>query len=197
MKKRFGWAAMVLLVALSVVDSNVSARAEEQISEFDVHVGDAFIFGTSRFRLGDVSLASTGESIEVIFTGRIDVVDQGATGMGAFQHRDNSGQVVDFGTFKAKHLISFTDFGTSPALPPTSHAGKAAILIRGVDHPASNPQITSNFEATLVVDCALPGANVPPGLEEGITFDITDGLNFDEKSPTDHGNTLFVVVAED
>jgi len=24
-----------------------------------------------------------------------------------------------------------------------------------------------------------------------------DGLNFDEKSPTDHGNTLFVVVAED
>src|SRR6266446_856201 len=107
MKKRFGWAAMVLLVALSVVDSNVSARAEEQISEFDVHVGDAFIFGTSPFRLGDVSLASTGESIEVIFTGRIDVVDQGATGMGAFQHRDNSGQVSDFGTFKAKHLISF------------------------------------------------------------------------------------------
>jgi hypothetical protein len=196
MKKQFGW-AMVLLVALSVADSKVSARAEEAVSEFDLHVGDAFIFGSGPFPLGDVSLAPNGEAIEVIFTGRIDAEDQGVAGMGAFQHRDKAGQLLDFGTFKAKHLISFTDFGTSPDLPPTFHAGKAAILIRAVDHSASNPQMTSNFEATLEVDCALPGANVPPGLEEGITFNIKDGLNFAEKSMTDHGNTLFVAVPGD
>jgi len=73
-------------------------------------------FWSSAFGLGlpagDVSRASTGDSIEVIFTGRIDVEDNGSEGTGAFQHFDKSGKLVDWGNFKARRLISFMDYGS-------------------------------------------------------------------------------------
>jgi hypothetical protein len=60
-----------------------------------------------------------------------------------------------------------------------------------VGHAASNHEETTKFNAMLRVDCLI--GSPPAGLEEGITFAISGGLNFGEKLS---GDTLFV-AAED
>jgi hypothetical protein len=197
MKKRFGLATFALVVAFPLMAGTASARNDdEQVTEFDVHVGDVFLFSRGG-SLGDVARASNGDTIEVIFTGKIDAEDGQAGGTGGFQHFDKSGKLLEFGTFKATRLISFTDFGLpSPPLPPqfpaTSHGGSSLIAVRAVGHPASNPALTSKFDATLEVDCML--GNFPPGFEEGINLAVTNGLNFNEKVS---GVTLYVAESED
>ena len=191
MRKLFGL-AFALLLALSLVGGAARAMPEEKVTEFDVNVGDAFIEGFTGSLPGDVAQASNGEFIKVIFTGQIDVEGHKAEGKGTFEHFDSSGTLLEFGTFQAKRLISFTDFGTLPGLPPTFHGGSAPILVRGVAYSAAD-LTTTKFEATLQVDCTF--GNPPAGLEEGINFVISGGLNFDEK-PSNHGFTLFV-AAED
>jgi len=196
MKKRFGLATFALVVALPLVAGTASARNDdEQATEFDVHVGDAFLFGRGVPLLSDVAQASNGDTIEVLFTGRIDTEDGEAAGTGDFQHFDKSGKVVEFGTFRATRLISFTDFGLAglpPPFPATSHGGTSMIAVRAVAYPASNPGQSSRFEATLQVDCRL--GNFPLGFTEGINFAVTGGLNFNVKVS---GMNLYVAQRED
>ena len=191
-KKLFGL-AIALVVALSLVGGAAKARPEEQVTQFDVHVGDAFIEGLGP-PLGDVAQASNGDTIKVIFTGHFEVKDHEAEGNGTFEHFNSSGTLLEFGTFQAHHLISFTDFGTSPP-PPTFHGGTALIQVRGVRYDNSDPNLTttSKFKATLRVDCLV--GNPPAGLEEGINFAISGGPNLDEK-PRNHGATLFVATED-
>ncbi len=191
MKKLFGL-ALALLLALSLADGTARAKPEK-LTEFDVHVGDAFIHSVFGLPISDVAQASNGDTIKVIFSGHIDVEDREAEGNGTFEHRDSGGTLLESGTFKAKQFMGFTDFGTTAGLPPTFHGGTTLILVRAVGHSASNPEETTKFDATLRVDCGL--GNPPAGLEEGINFAISGGLNFDEK-PSSHGFTLFVAAAD-
>lgn len=198
MKKLFGL-AFALLLALSLVAGAAKARPEQQVAQFDVNAGDAFTEAFSGVTgLGDVAQASNGDTIKVTFAGHFDVNDHEAAGNGTFEHFDSGGNLLEFGIFQAHHLISFTDFGTSaPGLSPTFHGGTALILVRGVRYDNSDPALntTSKFKATLRVDCLV--GNPPAGLEEGINFAISGGLNFDEK-PNNHGFTSFVATkAED
>jgi hypothetical protein len=195
MKKLFGL-AFTLLLALSLVGGAAKARPEQQVTQFDVSAGDPFTEAFSGVAgLGDVAQASNGDTIKVIFTGHFDVKDHEAEGKGTFEHFNSSGTLLEFGTFQAHHLISFTDFGTSAGLSPTFHGGTALILVRGVRYDNSDPTLntTSKFKATLRVDCLI--GNPPAGLEEGINFAISGGLNFDEK-PSNHGFTSFVTTED-
>lgn len=189
MKKLFG-PAFALLLALALVGGGALLRAGSQVTEFDVHVGDALIQSLG-LPAGDVAQASNGDTIKVIFTGHIDVEDRDADGKGTFEHRDSSGTLLESGTFRAERLITFTDFGTDAAFPPTFHGGHSVIVGRGVSHPASNPTANTKFNAALTVDCLI--GNPPAGLEEGINFGIQGGLNFNTKVS---GNTLYVATED-
>jgi hypothetical protein len=194
--KKLIWLAITLIVALSLVGGAAKARPEQHVTQFDVSAGDPFTEAFSGVAgLGDVAQASNGDTIKVIFTGHFDVKDHEAEGNGTFEHFNSSGTLLEFGTFQAHHLISFTDFGTSAGLSPMFHGGTALILVRGVRYDNSDPALntTSKFKATLRVDCLI--GNPPAGLEEGINFAISGGLNFDEK-PSNHGFTSFVTTED-
>ena len=195
MRNRIGLAAFATLLALSLVAGTARAGGGGEVTEFDVHVGDAFLFGLSIAPV-DVAQASNGDTIEVIFTGRFDTEDGQAEGTGDFRHFDKSGNLVEFGTFKAKRLISFDDFGlagfTVP-FPPTSHGGNALIGIRAVAYSSIFNPVPTKFDATLTVGCAF-GPLLPAGFEEGITLAVEGGLNFTKKVS---GNNLLVASPED
>jgi len=164
-------AVFVLLIALALGDGIASAN--ERVTEFDVHVGDAFILGIGLPAV-DIAGASNGDTIELLFTGRVDVKDREAEGDGGFRHFDKSGKLVDFGTFTAKRLISFLDLGPAAGAPPTFHRGRAQISVRAVGQ-------TTAFNATLKVDCKFgPAPPPPPDFEEGTFFAIVGGLDFNK-----------------
>ena len=195
MKKLFGL-AFALLLALALVGTAAKARPQQQVAQFDVNAGDAFTEAFSGVAgLGDVAQASNGDTVKVTFAGHFDVKDNEAEGNGTFEHFSSSGTLVEFGTFQAHHLISFTDFGTSAGLSPTFHGGTALIQVRGVRYDNSDPVLntTSKFKATLRVDCLV--GNPPAALEEGINFAFSGGLNFDEK-PSNHGFTSFAATED-
>jgi len=76
MKKLLGLAFplfFTLLLALSL--DGGAARADKQETEFDVHVGDAFLQSLGE-PAGTVARASNGDTIKVIFTGEIESGDR-------------------------------------------------------------------------------------------------------------------------
>jgi hypothetical protein len=188
MRSGIGLAAFAMLLALSLGGGTTSAK--EKVTEFDVHVGDAFILGLGLPAV-DIAGASNGDTIELIFTGRIDAKGRKADGDGGFRHFDKSGKLVDFGTFTAKRLISFLDLGPTAGFPPTAHRGRAQIRERAVGQ-------TTAFDATLRVDCKFgPAPPPPPDFEEGTFFDVSGGLNFNETVNETNVFNLFVAVPED
>jgi hypothetical protein len=188
MKNGIGLAGLAMLLVLSL---SGTAGAKERVTQFDVHVGDAFLLGGG-FPAVDIARASSnGDTIELLFTGRIDTRRSRAEGDGGFRHFDNHGNLIDFGTFTAKRLISFLDLGPAAGAPPSLHRGRAKILVRAVGQ-------TGAFDATLAVDCKFgPAPPPPPDFEEGTFFAIAGGLNFNETVNEDHVFNLFVAVSED
>src|SRR5260370_10111749 len=104
--KRLTSVAIALLVALSLGGGTTSAK--KPVTEFNVHVGDAFILGIGLPAV-DIAGASNGDTIELLFTGQIDAKHSKAEGDGGFRHFDQNGEILDFGTFTSKRLISFLD----------------------------------------------------------------------------------------
>ena len=190
MKTRFALAAFALLAALSLIASPARAGDKGKTTEFDVHVGDTFIYGIGLAAV-DIAGASSGDTIGLLFTGRIDITDRDAEGDGAFQHFDPSGNLVDWGTFTAKRLISFTDLGPAAGFPQTWHRGIAKIWVHGVGQ-------TATFDAILGVNCKFgPAPPPPPDYEEGTTFAIAGGLNFNMNVNDINVFNLFVAASED
>jgi hypothetical protein len=187
--KMLTWVVIALLMALSPWCEVASAR--ERVTEFDVHVGDAFILGTFGVPATDIAAASNGDTIELLFTGQIDIRRSKAEGDGGFRHFDKAGKLMDFGTFAAKRLISFLDLGPAAGVPQTWHRGRAKILVRAVGQ-------TQTFDATLSVDCKFgPAPPPPPDFEEGTFFAIAGGLNFNETVNEANVFNLFVAVSQD
>ncbi len=175
-----------LFAALAV--SAVPARAEGD-SGFDFHIGDAFLVSLG-FPPSDVTRVSAGaaigDTITVVGKGQFDVEGLEAGGFGTFVHRNAAGTILASGTWVAKMLLSFDNFGGQAGLPADFVGGHALLRVRVFAHPATNPSLTLKFDATLGVDCAI--GNVPTGFEEGITFNA-GFINFDEKVS---GVTVFV-----
>lgn len=168
MKKRFALAA-VLLVGLSLVATGSAVAKDKANTEFDFHIGDAFLAtGNPANGNGDVAKAANGDTITIQGSGEFDTKNGKADGEGTFVHRNAAGTVLASGTWEAKRLLSFHDAGTSTnlAFPRTFHAGEVLLLVHVVGHPAADPDSSVRFDATLGVDCELPGA----GTAEGVTF---------------------------
>ncbi len=182
MKRRFALSVGLLFGLLVLGAGSAVASA----TEFDFHVGDQFLTNLG-FPPGVVARAPNGDTIRVIGTGEFDTAGNEADGQGTFEHRSSSGGLIASGTWEATKLVSFTDFGGQAGLPPDLRGGSAVIKVHGKGHPATNPSATVEFDATLMVDCAI--GNVPASFEEGITFKIDGGLNFNEKVS---GVTVFV-----
>jgi hypothetical protein len=190
MRNRIWLAAVALLAALSLTAVPAGAGDKGKATEFDVHVGDAFIYGIGLPAV-DLAAASNGDTIGLLFTGQIDVSDREAEGNGAFQHFDPSGKLVDWGTFTAKRLISFTDLGPAAGFPQTWHRGIAKIQVHAVGQ-------TTSFDAVLGVNCKFgPAPPPPPDFEEGTTFAVAGGLNFNTNVNDANVFNLFVAVSED
>ncbi len=170
------------------VDSASSAQdLRQRERKFDFHVGDAFLASLNPEFSPTVARAANRDTITVAGKGKFDVREGEAEGRGTFEHRSATGALVATGTWKAKRLISFRDFGGESDLPPDFRGGSAVLRLEAVGHPAEHPRQRIEFEATLTVDCAI-GA-FPSGFEEGINFD-TPSIRFDEKV---RGATVFVV----
>ncbi len=193
MKKRFAL-VVALLFALSLVGVGGAAAHDEANTEFDFHIGDAFLAaatGDPANGNGDVARAANGDTITIRGSGAFDTKNGEAEGNGTFVHRNSLGTVLASGTWTAKRLISFNDAGTSTnlAFPRTFHGGDALIRVRVSGHPAANPEQTIKFDATLAVHCELPGA----GTQEGVTLDA-GSINFDTLVS---GVTVFVAHDDD
>jgi hypothetical protein len=187
--KRLRSAAIALLVALSLGSGTTTAK--ERVTEFDVHVGDAFILGSFGVPATDIAGASNGDTIELLFTGQIDAKRNKAEGDGGFRHFDKAGKLIDWGTFAATRLISFLDLGPAAGAPQTWHRGRAKILVRAVGQLQA-------FDATLAVDCKFgPAPPPPPDYEEGTFFAVSGGLNFNMTVNDINVLNLFVAVPED
>ena len=173
-----------LFAALAV--TAVPARADDN-SEFDFHIGDAFLTRLGAPPTDVARAAANGDTITVVGTGQFDIEEREASGQGTFEHRTADGTLFAFGTWKAKMLVSFDNFGAETGGRPDFIGGHAVISIRVTAHPASDPTVTLKFDAILVVDCEI--GNNFLGVTEGITIDA-GFINFNEKvSPS---ITLFV-----
>lgn len=85
MLKRAGFASLVLLSVLSFPGAGTSVADQRRLTEFDVHVGDTFMLSIG-FPGIDIAEAANGDTIELIFTGRIDINNREADGTGAGGH---------------------------------------------------------------------------------------------------------------
>jgi len=189
MLNRLGFVGLILLLAGSFAVTTASAADRERVTQFDVHVGDAFMLSIGTPAV-DIAEAPNGDTIELIFTGQIDVKGHEAEGSGGFRHLDKKGNPVDFGTFTAKRLMSFVDYGPAAGGPPTFHRGRAQIKVRAVGQMGS-------FNAIMFVDCKFgPAPPPPPEFEEGTFFRIEGGLDFHENANEVNIFNLFVAVTD-
>ena len=193
MKKRFGFAA-VLLLGLSLLATGSAVAKDKGNTAFDFHIGDAFLAaatGNPANGNGDVARAANGDTITIKGNGEFDTKTGKAEGKGTFVHKNAAGTVLGSGTWEAKRLLIFHDAGLSTNLgfPRTFHAGEAILQVRAVGHPAADPDASLEFDAILGVDCELPGA----GNFEGVTLNV-GFINFNVRVS---GVTVFVAKGDD
>src|SRR5260370_22496177 len=127
--KRLTSVAIALLVALALGGGTTSAK--KPVTAFSGHVGVAISLGIGLPAV-DIAGASNGDTIELLFTGQIDAKHSKAEGDGGFRHFDKSGELLDFGTFTAKRLISFLDLGPAAGGPPPLHSPPAKNFVPSV-----------------------------------------------------------------
>jgi hypothetical protein len=98
---------------------------------------------------------------------------------------DPHGKLLEYGSWKAKKLIQFDSYGSSPTLPVFVNAGRAMIQIR------LDPVSGKKSDAILEVGCRL-GAGNPgiPGTIEGVRVMIDGGLYYN--LPADPKSTVFI-----
>ncbi len=109
-------------------------------------------------------------------------------GSGVFFHDDENGNPVASGTWTAKELLSYKNYGPAgdPSFPfADGRAGFANILVHMVADGGAE------FDAILRIRCLLPGNDsTPSSWVEGIRITVQKGLNFNKTVPG--GGTLFL-----
>ncbi len=138
---------------------------------------------------------SNGDIIEITGEGTLRIQKgkpNWVRGAGSYRHTDENGELVDVGTWTARKLLSFEDFGPSSTLPPEWRQGQAFIRIRMVSDSGDMEAI-----ATLELGCRLrdPVTVTPAGTIEGIRLDVKGGLNFDLED--DPRSTLYLQINDD
>ena len=218
--KRFAVLVAVLVVAASAIYGSgvMGTSAEADDSDEQRY---RWLAGTGMTDFGDVcgapgcpDEATTGAdheghpgTIELVGEGMLSVEAEdgedfdpkGVTGGGSFRIV-HAGHADKVGTWTAKRLVSFVDFGASPCVVgdepgcdfefnfPTARSGLAVIRVKAVVDGTGE-----KFDAILQVGCQLPGTGVVNPEFEGIKFEVRGGLNFTESATK---STLFVHLGD-
>jgi hypothetical protein len=132
----------------------------------------------------DKIVAPNGDTMIIEGEGTLSTHPKSVTGGGEFEHVNVAGTVLGSGTWQALELLAFVSWGTSPILPANFEAGKALIRIHLSPGSGGN-----GYDAILQIYCVLPGANFPPGFEEGVRLVVPHVANFNDPV---HGQTLFI-----
>ncbi len=138
--------------------------------------------------------SSNGDMIEITGEGTLRIQNgkpNWVRGAGSYRHTDDVGNLVDVGTWTARKLLSFEDFGPSTILPAEWRQGRALIRILMVSRSGDMEAI-----ATLELGCRLPNpvTETPEGTIEGIRLDVEGGLNFDFE--IDPRSTHFIHISK-
>jgi len=120
----------------------------------------------------DEAMASNGDTIEISGEGTLRL-PLSVSGGGSFLQKDSAGNVLQVGTWIAKKLLSFESLGPGIGTPSTWEGGRALIRIRLVADEGGK-----EANAILEVGCELPGN--PPGIIEGVTLKVVEGLDFNQ-----------------
>jgi hypothetical protein len=170
--------------AVDPVEASASARSaasEDQAgAKIDFHIGDAFLAAVNpAFSGGDRAKASNGDTITIVGRGKFEVKEGAAEGSGIFVHQTPDGHLLGTGTWRAKKLLTFDDFGGQSGFPADFRGGHAVLSVSVVGHPGGDTSVTEEFDAVLTVDCKI--GRFPAGFKEGITFEIPGLVNFGQK----------------
>lgn len=175
------WFCFVVLVfATTTLAAVPPAGADNGAREYRFQVCDAFLDGIVGFDARCVARASNGDVFETDGRGTLAIHPKSASGGGVFEHRMSDGTVVGGGTWRVVDLLSFTSYGSadpSSGIPPQFEGGQA--LLKVILSPQGAPP-GMELEATLQVHCILPGAQNPPGAQEGIRLNAR-GINFNQE----------------
>jgi hypothetical protein len=158
----------------------------------EYHAGDAFLAAIDPSFSPVIARAPNGDTIEIMGNGTLSIHPKSVTGGGTFTHKDASGNVLGSGTWTARQLLSFDNYGPSidPTFPATFRGGQAEIAIHLTGTPSGGGG-TVELDGVLRVTCRLPGDKGPAhqGADEGITLNLKGGANFNKRAG---GATLFV-----
>ncbi len=133
--------------------------------------------------------ASNGETFGIEGEGDLTLHSKSVCGGGNWVHNDANGDEIASGSWEAEKLLSFKEYGPSPALPPEEqfiYTGKSIMRIH-LGEPA-------NVDAILTIYCILPEVATPPSWPEGIKISIQNGgPNFNKVVLG--GGTFFAIPA--
>ncbi len=189
----------VLATALTVILGLTAASADSESGKFRwIAASGMTVFGFSC--LGpppcpDAAVAENGHMIEITGEGTLRIHEgkpERVRGTGSYRHTDSLGDLVDVGTWTARKLLSFEDFGPSTSLPANWRQGRALIRIHMVSQSGDMEAI-----ATLELGCRLPNpvTPAPPDAIEGIRLNVKGGPNF--VIAIDPRSTLFIQISDD
>ncbi len=152
------------------------------------HASYEYLIGTQFLEEFGTVIAKTnnGDMIEIKGGGNFTLNKRSVNGGGEIIHRDDHGNIIGKGKWKAVKLISFKSYGpgTPQGLPENYYGGRALIKI------IIDPEDTGeSFEGILTVTCTI-GNMIPKKAEEGIRLAVRDvPINFRKEMG---GGTLFI-----
>ncbi|MFI7356216.1 hypothetical protein ACIBTP_19990 [Streptomyces avidinii] len=143
------------------------------------HVGDDFLTQNIGSPDGSQARAANGDIITVEGTGAFTLKHHAASGGGTFKHFVAATGKTLTGTFQARKVKSFTNYGNgTPQGTPANFFG--GLLVLHVDiTPDTDPK--ARIPAVLTIDCLL--GSPPAGAEEGINLDVPGLIDFDTIIP--------------
>lgn len=166
-----------LIAGISLIFLNIGlAGANHETETFDYFVGVDPVHGPV------ISRASNGDTIEIMGKGTLSIHPKSVSGGGTVVHKDENGNVVGTGTWKAVRLLSFVPWGTQEGFPENFEGGKAIVQVtlKPVD-------LDQEFDGILKFECLI--GDFPSSAEEGAKLWVRGGPNFREVVS---GETLFI-----
>lgn len=181
----------LILACLSVIGFN-SAQADNTLRfRWLMGESDPNVTGIALCEMGSCpteSAASSGETLVMTGVGTLTIKGNGRpksiNGGGTFSRRDRDGNLIATGKWRAKRLIMFDSYGSSPlaldSVPPNFTAGRMLAVIK------LKPENGRSIRGVVELGCRIPGNSGIPGTIEGIRVFLDNGpafvLVFDPRS---------------
>jgi hypothetical protein len=173
---------LALALALGAVLNTASVSADSGAATYEYVIGTGVVCDFGPSACPAVALSATGQRLELTGSGTLSLHPKSVTGGGVAAHYFADGSLFGIGTWTAKQLLSFTEYGCEGAGGPGAYCGGQAVI--RIEVFLDGVHITYG---TLKVDSRR--GNFPAGAIEGMRF-AAQGLNFNN---TVSGSTLFIL----